>query len=143
MKEFLRLVWFGVAAGCTIFTVIGVILALILEGGDPFREMEYGFVRMAAASMVTGLGFSLPSLVYDCENLPFAVRTAVHLVIGFGVYFAASFWAGWIPLAAGPGAVILFFLAAVVIALAIWLGFFLYHRAEARRLNEKIQERRG
>ena len=31
MKEFLRLVWFGVAAGCTIFTVIGVILALILD----------------------------------------------------------------------------------------------------------------
>ena len=68
--------------------------------------------------MVTGLGFSLPSLIYACEGLPFVVRMAVHLVI-------------------------VFFLAAAVVVLAIWLGFFLYHRAEARRINEKIQERRG
>ena len=143
MKKFLRMVWFGVASGCTIFTVVGVVLALALGGGDPFQGMEDGFVRMAVASMVSGLDFSLPSLIYACEGLPFVVRMAVHLVIGFGVYLAASFWAGWIPLAAGPGAVIGFFLAAAVVVLAIWLGFFRYHRAEARRINEKIQERRG
>ena len=42
MKKFLRMVWFGVASGCTIFTVVGVVLALALGGATLSRGWRMG-----------------------------------------------------------------------------------------------------
>ena len=138
LVNILKMTLFGIAWGCTICIFILMIGAATI--GDEFLAMSAEqFIRQSLGSMLVGIAFTVPSLIYQVERLNMVIKTLIHMVIGFAVYLPVAFSMGWIPTNYGLGMVALSFCIAFAFAFIIWLFFYLHSCKEARKLNEKLE----
>ena len=130
----------GIAYGCTISVFIQIV-GILLSSGNFLYTSEADILRSYLASIITGIAWVVPSLIYDNEKLPFVFRVLFHMSIGFSVYLICAFYAGWIPQDFGIGYIISFILIEFVISILIWSGFYFYYRHQSKLINEKISIR--
>ena len=119
-----------------IFCLIGIIFDFRAEGN--FSLGSYGFTKMVIACVVIGLGFGVPSVVYDSERISRPVAVLIHMGTGCVIYTVTAFLVGWISVSSPLMAVIITGLQ-IVLAFVIWLFFLAYYRKEARIMNEKFK----
>lgn len=145
MKRIVRKIAFGIAVGCVGFVAMLFLSALIVGDAETALRRFTGaeHLKTALCYMIIALGFSLPSLVYEREQLAIGVKIGVHMGIGTLVYLLTAFAAGWVTTGHGAGPMVGYVLLAVVIAAAWWLLFRLYFYWEAHRINAKIREIEG
>ena len=138
MKKILKSIIISIGIAMTIFCFVGVIFDIIYEGN--FSLENYQFTKMVIACVVIGLGFGIPSIVYESDKLPFPLKVVIHMGIGITVYTAAAYFAGWftqsVSLPQGIGIIVIQFMFVFI----IWLGFMKHYANEAREMNEKIQQ---
>ena len=138
MKKILKSTIISIGMAMTIFCFVGVIFDIIYEGN--FSLENYQFTKMVIACVVIGLGFGIPSIVYESDKLPFPLKVVVHMGIGITVYTAAAYFAGWftpaVSIPQGIGIIAIQFMFVFI----IWLGFMKHYANEAREMNEKIQK---
>ena len=138
MKKILKSTIISIGIAMTIFCFVGVIFDIIYEGN--FSLENYQFTKMVIACVVIGLGFGIPSIVYESDKLPFPLKVVIHMGIGITVYTAAAYFAGWftqsVSLPQGIGIIAIQFMFVFI----IWLGFMKHYANEAREMNEKIQK---
>ena len=138
MKKILKSIIISIGIAMTIFCFVGVIFDIIYEGN--FSLENYQFTKMVIACVVIGLGFGIPSIVYESDKLPFPLKVVIHMGIGITVYTAAAYFAGWftqsVSLPQGIGIIAIQFMFVFI----IWLGFMKHYANEAREMNEKIQQ---
>ena len=131
-----KLTFNGITWGCTICTFILVCIAA--NCGDTFSMNSDMFIKHIMGSVFVGIGFTVPSLIYDKKKLSMKVQTLIHMGCGFGVYLPIACSLGWLPVTLGFKMVILPLAFAIIFAIIIWLGFYLYYKHEAKRINEKL-----
>lgn len=141
IKKIAKLTVLGMAVGCLMMTLISMIFAATSNGSD-FSIGAGTYIRYAICSMIIGIGFSVPTVIYDKDELPMGMRILIHMGIGMVVYFVCSFIAGWIPVSMGAGAVAADIIVALAVAWIIWLICYSYNRHDAKRINEKINEKK-
>ena len=111
----------GIAA--MMFIIVGVIIDCIFHGN--IQMTNYAFSKMAIATVVIGLGFGIPSIVYDNEKLSLFTQTIIHMGTGCIIMTVTAFLVGWIPMHRGP----LLMIAILVEEIAVAFGFyFIYNR---------------
>ena len=137
MKNWIKYIFFGILMGCTVLVIMGMIVALFQ--GETFQTSSSEFIKMGIGSMIIGVGFSVPSMIYANEKMAYVLKVLIHLGIGLLIYLGVSIWLGWIPLDLGVGGIVTYIFIAIAIAVLIWSGFFLYYRHEAKKINEKIK----
>ena len=137
MKKIILYILRGIGLGCVFFTLSGIIFDIIFKGS--FLLNHWYYTKMAIGSMITGIAFYVPSLVYQNEKLSKGLQVFIHMGIGLVTYI----YVGWIPLQAGAWAIIGTIVIAVVVSFLIWFGFYLYYRQEAKRINAKLKEKQG
>jgi len=93
--------------------------------------------------MLVGVGFVLPSMVYENERLAMWLRVLIHMGIGFVVFFITASYAGWIPVESGTGATILFIVMTTATSFLIWTVFYLYNKSIAKKINEQLRNKRS
>ena len=76
-KEVMKRAFISIAMSFIIFIVIGIMFD-IKDGGN-FTLTDYGFTKMALACVVTGLGFGVPTLLYNSERLSQTLAAVIHL----------------------------------------------------------------
>lgn len=137
--KIMKLLISGICWGCTICVLILMIGAATV--GDSFLDMgaDY-FIRQAIASMIVGIGFSVPTLIYDKESISRKVQTLIHMGIGFLVFFPIACYFNWIPVSFGLGAILLSVVIALVTFFIIWYGYYLYYKKEAKKMNQKLEK---
>jgi len=140
MKNWIKYIFFGILSGCTLLVIIGMIVALFQ--GETFQTSSSEFIKMGIGSMIIGVGFTVPSMIYENEKMAYALKVLIHLGIGLLIYLGVSIWLGWLPINLGLGGIMIYIFIAIAIAAFIWSGFFLYYRHEAKKINEKIQARK-
>ena len=138
MKKALKNTFTGIGISLTVFVVIGIIFDV--KGGGDFSMQEYGFTKRVLGCLFTGIGFGLPSGIYENERLPLGMKILVHLGIGCSVYTAAAFFAGWIPKGLGAGKCALIIAAQLLLAFVIWLGFYFSNVSAAGKMSERIKK---
>lgn len=126
----------GLAAA--IFVIIGVVFDIIHSGN--FQMENYSFSKMAAGALAIGLGFGLPSFIYENDNMPLPVQTLIHMGIGCIVMTVTAFIVGWIPTGHGALAIIGTIAGEIAIAFVIWLFFYAYNKKLAREMSRRIAE---
>ncbi|MEE0252357.1 MAG: DUF3021 domain-containing protein [Acutalibacteraceae bacterium] len=141
MKKITLHILRGIGLGCVFFTFTGIIFDIIFKGS--FLLDHWYYTKMAIGSMITGIAFYVPSLVYQNEKLSKGLQVFIHMGIGLLTYISVGLYVGWIPLQAGGWVVAVAIVSAVVISFLIWFGFYLYYRLEAKRINEKLKEKQG
>ena len=134
----LKMIGRGIAWGCTICVFIMLTGALI--GGDEFLAMSAKyFAAQAIGTMIVGLGFTVPSLIYDCEKIGRGLQTLIHMGTGFFIYFLVALNIGWIPVECGWKVTVVSVLIAVVFAFAVWFCFYLYDKKTAEKMNRQLK----
>ena len=107
--------------------------------GDTFlAKTSEEFIRQFLAAMIVGIGFVVPTLIYDNRNLSRWVQILIHMGIGFIVYFPIAVHLGWIPTNLGLKMTVLSVLIAIISTFVILLVHFIYYKYEADKMNQKI-----
>ncbi len=135
----LKNILFGICLGSAIFAISGIVFDVLNSGS--FELTGWSYTRMALGAMIVGIGFSVPSRIYDNEKLSFGMQAVIHMSIGCTVYLIVAFLVGWIPVSAGWAACILAIAGQLLAAFLIWIGFARYYKQVARKMTAKIQER--
>ena len=126
----------GIAA--MMFILAGVIIDRIFHGN--MQLTNYAFSKMAIATVVIGLGFGLPAIVYDNEKLSLFTQTIIHMGTGCIVMTVTAFLVGWIPLNHGPLLMIAILLEELAIAFVIWFLFYLQQKKLVKQMNQRVNE---
>ncbi|MBQ5518624.1 MAG: DUF3021 domain-containing protein, partial [Clostridiales bacterium] len=77
VKDLLKSTVISIGMALTIFCLIGVAFDIIYGGN--FSLENYGYTKMALGSIVVGLGFGIPTVVYNKESLPTPVKVIIHM----------------------------------------------------------------
>lgn len=138
VRDLLRSTAISIGMAMTIFCLAGIVFDIGSKGN--FSLDHYRFTKMVAGCVLTGLGFGVPAIVYRKESLPMPVRVIIHMGTGCVVYTVTAYAVGWIGGSATIGQGIMIALVQLAVAFFIWFLFLRYYRAEAKKMNDKIQE---
>ena len=138
LKKLLYNAAIGIGAALVIFCLANVIVEQI--AGGHLEMHDYAYSKRTLASILIGLGFGLPAIVYDDERLSLPVQTLIHLAIGTTVLAGAALYGGLLPVQQGAPALIGFFIINIVIFFALWAGIYLYYRKTGQEITRKLKE---
>ncbi|MDO4535580.1 MAG: DUF3021 domain-containing protein [Clostridium perfringens] len=138
MKNIIKNIFIGIAWGWSFLVLVEIILAF--ANGGVFMISSGEIIKQAACSMIAGVGFCVPSIIYKNQKLSYILKIIIHMGIGFTVYFSTAFFAGWIPINHGLGITIITIISIVILSFCIWFGFCIYNKHEAKKINEKLKK---
>jgi len=137
VKDLIRSTVISIGMALTIFCLVGIVFD-IGYGGN-FSLENYRFTKMVVGSLLVGVGFGVPTIVYNKESLPMPIRVIIHMGTGCVVYTLVAYAVGWYG---GSATVIQGIIIAgiqLLVAFVIWFCFMRYYRREAKKMNEKLQ----
>lgn len=137
VKEILKSTVISIGMALTIFSLVGMFFDIV-NGGN-FSMEGYQFTKMVAGSAIVGIGFGVPTIVYNSEKLPTPVKVLIHMGIGCVIYTIVAYAVGWFGGAATPVQGLVIAGIQLAVAFVIWFCFMRYYRKEAKQMNEKIQ----
>ena len=137
VKEILKSTVISIGMALTIFSLVGMFFDIV-NGGN-FSMEGYQFTKMVAGSAIVGIGFGVPTVVYNSEKLPTPVKVLIHMGIGCVIYTIVAYAVGWFGGAATPVQGLVIAGNQLAVAFVIWFCFMRYYRKEAKQMNEKIQ----
>lgn len=141
VKEIAKSIIISICIALIIFCAVGVFFEV--RGGGTLGFENYSFTKMVFGCLAVGLGFGIPSIVYDREQIPRLFQVIVHMGIGCLVYIVVAYLVGWFGSIKTPVHILILSLCYVAVAFIIWIPFMLFYRHEAVRMNEKLQEMKG
>ena len=137
MRDLLKSTVISIGIAMAIFCLVGIVFDVRFGGN--FSLENYQFTKMVIGCVLIGLGFGVPTVVYNKDSLPIPIKVIIHMGIGCVVYTIVAYAVGWI----GESATILqgVIIAAIQLGVAflIWFLFMRYYRNEAKKMNDKIQ----
>lgn len=139
MKKYLKNTLMGISWGLTV-NMVFLVIAVAVNADFLKSISQFDFIKYAVCAVVVGVGFYLPSIIYDKPNITLPVKATVHLGIGFVVYLITAIFAGWINTGYGILATVISIAISILFTLLIYMCFYLYHRKEAEVMNTKIKE---
>lgn len=140
LKDLLKSTVISIGMALAIFCLVGIVFDIGYKGN--FSLENYKFTKMAVGSILVGLGFGVPTVVYHKENLPLPIRVIIHMGIGCAIYTAVAFAVGWFGGSATFVQGLIIAGIQLAVAFVIWFCFMRYYRKEAKRMNEKIQAKK-
>lgn len=138
MNNVLKNTIYSIGNAAIIFCIVGVVNDIAFNGN--FHLEDYSFTKMAIGTLIIGLGFGLPSFVYDKDDMPIAIQTLTHMGIGCVVMTITAFVVGWIPTDKGIGAALITIAGEIAVAFIIWLFFYIHQKNLAKEMNRRIEE---
>ena len=136
MKDLLKSIVISIGMALAIFSFVGIVFDVM--GGGVYTLENYRYTKMVIASVIVGLGFGLPTLVYKSDRIPTPVKVLVHMGIGCIIYTIVAFSVGWLGGASSVTQGILIACIQLAVAFVIWFCFMRYYRKEAKEMNDKI-----
>ncbi len=136
-KDLLKSTIVSIGMAMTIFCLVGIVFDIGYKGN--FNLDNYRFTKMVVGCLLVGLGFGIPSIVYSKDNLPMPIKVIIHMGIGCIVYTVVAYAVGWIGGAATPIQGLMIAAIQLAVAFIIWFLFMLHYRAEAKRMNDRLQ----
>ena len=137
IKDLLKSTVISIGMALTIFCLVGVFFD-ITSGGNYSLE-NYSYTKMALGSILVGMGFGIPTVVYNDESLPMPIKVIIHMGIGCSIYTAVAYAVGWFGGATTVLQGLVIAAIQLVVAFIIWFCFMSFYRKEAKKINDKIQ----
>lgn len=131
-------IFISMSIAAMMFLIVGVIIDCIYHGN--MQMTNYAFSKMAIATVVIGLGFGLPAVVYDNEKLSLFTQTIIHMGTGCIIMTVTAFLVGWIPMHRGPLLMIAILLEEIALAFVIWFLFYLQQKKLVKQMNQRVKE---
>lgn len=133
MKRFLFQSIIGIFFGAFIAVVA---TSIIYMNGTEVLDGSL-FLKNSLGSIFCGWFFSVTPLYFEIGKLRLLQQTVLHFVTVAILYFILSIGIGWIPFE--MKSVLAFTGLFIVIYTLIWIGFYLYFKNEAKKLNDDLR----
>ena len=137
IKDLVKSTVISIGMALTIFCLAGIVFDIIYGGN--FSLEGYSFTKMVAGSAIVGLGFGVPTVVYNSDKLPQPIKVVIHMGIGCVIYTVVAYAVGWFGGSATIAHGLIVAAIQLVVAFVIWFCFMRYYKKEAEKMNEKIQ----
>lgn len=137
LKDIVKSTIISIGMALTIFCLAGIVFD-VAYGGD-FSLEGYRFTKMVIGSAIVGLGFGVPTVVYNSDRLPQPIKVLIHMGIGCVIYTIVAYAVGWFGGSATLAQGLIIAAIQLLVAFIIWFCFMRYYRKEAKEMNEKIQ----
>ncbi|MCR4670947.1 MAG: DUF3021 domain-containing protein [Saccharofermentans sp.] len=137
MKDLLKSVVISIGMAMTIFCLVGIVFDIGYKGS--FSLENYKFTKMVTGCVLIGLGFGVPTIVYRKESIPMPIKVLIHMGTGCVIYTVVAYAVGWMGGVTNIWQGIIIGAIQLAVAFIIWFCFVRYYKAEARKMNEKIQ----
>ena len=137
LKDIVKSTIISIGMVLTIFCLAGIVFD-VAYGGD-FSLEGYRFTKMVIGSAIVGLGFGVPTVVYNSDRLPQPIKVLIHMGIGCVIYTIVAYAVGWFGGSATLAQGLIIAAIQLLVAFIIWFCFMRYYRKEAKEMNEKIQ----
>ena len=138
MKDLLKSVVISIGMAMTIFCLVGIVFDIGYKGS--FSLEDYKFTKMVIGCVLIGLGFGVPTIVYNKESIPMPIKVLIHMGTGCVIYTVVAYAVGWMGGVTNIWQGIIIGAIQLAVAFIIWFCFVRYYKAEARKMNEKIRE---
>ncbi|MBR2548928.1 MAG: DUF3021 domain-containing protein [Saccharofermentans sp.] len=137
LKDIVKSTIISIGMALTIFCLAGIVFD-VAYGGN-FSLEGYRFTKMVIGSAIVGLGFGVPTVVYNSDRLPQPIKVLIHMGIGCVIYTIVAYAVGWFGGSATLAQGLIIAAIQLLVAFIIWFCFMRYYRKEAKEMNEKIQ----
>ena len=137
LKDIVKSTIISIGMALTIFCLAGIVFD-VAYGGN-FSLEGYRFTKMVIGSAIVGLGFGVPTVVYNSDRLPHPIKVLIHMGIGCVIYTIVAYAVGWFGGSATLTQGLIIAAIQLVVAFIIWFCFMRYYKKEAKQMNEKIQ----
>ena len=139
IKDIIKSTVISILASTFIFVIVRLVFDQVGKG--TFSLTDYKFTKMVIACIITGLGFGVPTFLYNLDNIPMPLASVIHLGIGFTIYFIAASRVGWIPREAGTIASVSTIAGVIVVGMIIWICFLKYNKDLAEKMNKALDNK--
>lgn len=137
IKDLIKSTIISIGMALTIFCLVGIMFD-VSYGGN-FSLEGYQFTKMVIGSAIVGLGFGVPTIVYNSDKLPQPIKVIIHMGIGLVIYTLVAFAVGWFGGSTSLAQGLIIAGIQLVVAFIIWFCFMRYYKKEAKKMNDKIQ----
>ena len=137
VKDLVKSTIISIGMALTIFCLVGIMFDVIYGGN--FSLEGYQFTKMVIGSAIVGLGFGVPTIVYNSDKLPYPIRVIIHMGIGCVIYTIVAYAVGWFGGSTTLWQGLIIAGIQLVVAFIIWFCFMRYYKKEAKKMNDKIQ----
>ncbi|MCH3999360.1 MAG: DUF3021 domain-containing protein [Lachnospiraceae bacterium] len=137
VKKVLKSSFIGTGAAVIISSIVMMIIDIANGGSLDFQNYQY--TKMFFGDLIVGLGFGIPSLIYENENIPYPIQIVFHMGIGCAVMLVVAFSVGWIPSGGGAPVIILSVAGEIAVAFLIRKVILLHYKKEAEQINRKLK----
>ena len=138
LKDIIKSLALGAFVGCFILCLVEIMISLI-AGPENISFSGTDIINGVLGSIVAGFGFSLPSFIYEREDVPLPLQILFQMGIGMIVLFAIAIYLKWMTITMGIGPIIEWVAIALVFAAVFWIGFYLYYSYEANAINKRLE----
>lgn len=128
----------GAFVGCFVISIIEILMALV-AGPENFVITGSEIINLVLGSIVIGFAFSLPTFIYERDDIALPFQVIFQMGIGMIVLFVVAIYFGWMPITSGLAPILIWVGVAFAFSVIFWLGFYLYYFFAAKKLNEKIK----
>ncbi|MDR2624626.1 MAG: DUF3021 domain-containing protein [Methanobrevibacter sp.] len=147
MNKFLKLTIFGALSGNFILTISTILNVLFGSGSLDYLMNNY--IPMSLASMIIGIGFSIPAAIYDHpqsisrkfisgKGISIGRKALIHLTIGFGFAYIGIFYMTQ-GLNGGDELDLLYStLFMIVVGFSIWFILYWSTKKESEKINRQL-----
>ena len=139
MKKVFNAAWSGIVLSAVVFVVACMIIGF-RHGEGQFAD-GLGMAHMCIAVLVIGLGFGVPSLIYETE-LPTGLKVLIHMGTGTIVMLATSIAVGWIDFSRGWKVCLLIAGIQIAVAFILWLLTCVRIKKDAEDMNKRIEDKK-
>ncbi|MDR0474967.1 MAG: DUF3021 domain-containing protein [Treponema sp.] len=139
IKKIIGRILSGISYGCFWLVFFGIIFDFVPDKIH-YEAIMSNFTMQAIGSMFVGIGFVLPTLIYDSEKLSLFIKTIIHLGIGIPIFFVIGFSLGWLPKNISMGSIFFIIVSCITVSFVIWFGFYLYNKNESILINKQLKK---
>lgn len=133
MKKIFKTTIISINIATAIFCLVGVCFDII--NGGKTQMQNFSFTKMVIGEIIIGIGFGVPTAIYENKNIPLTIQSLFHMGIGCITYTAVAFWVGWIPIKIGFFKCSLIFIGQIATAFIIWFFYLIYYKKMAKKMN--------
>lgn len=123
------------------FTVLGLIGKE--QGSGGMLDLgSYGFTKAMIATLLIGLGYGIPSLIYDLKSISIALKSIIYMCTGVGIMILVFLKFGFIQEGYGLGEILKMLIVPVIVAIIIWYANYIHYKKVAKIMNEKLKDKK-
>lgn len=120
----------------TVFALIGIEQSLngVLDLGS------YGFTKAMLGALLIGLGYGIPTFIYDLKSMSIALKSVIYMCTGVGIMILVFLKFGFIQEGYGLGDILKMLIVPVGIAFLLWYAQYMKYKKVAKLMNEKLKD---